>query len=166
MFSKLFVCGQRVALAANVSGAVVLVVGTVGGVSSWSWWRGSASRVLGLLRGGSGDLVVQFCRNRISWLLPGLAWAGCPVFWFDYRIEKITSLDGQEEKETSELKGKRLLLSSGIANPQSFSKMLKLEEGCPVAEMRFEDHHNYSESSISNMIEQGNTIPHDFWLTT
>ena len=27
-------CGQQVALAANVSGAVVLVVGTVGGVSS------------------------------------------------------------------------------------------------------------------------------------
>ena len=69
---------------------------------------------------------------------------GCPVFRFDYRIEKITSLEGQEEKETSELKGKRLLLSSGIANPQSFSKLLKLEEGCPVAEMRFEDHHNYS----------------------
>ena len=44
--------------------------------------------------------------------------------------------------------------------------MLKLEEGCPVAEMRFEDHHNYSESSIRNMIEQRNTIPHDFWLTT
>ena len=90
----------------------------------------------------------------------------CPVFRFDYRIEKITSLDGQEEKETSELKGKRLLLSSGIANPQSFSKLLKLEEGCPVAEMRFEDHHNYSESSIRNMIEQGNNTPHDFWLTT
>ena len=90
----------------------------------------------------------------------------CPVFQFDYRIEKITSLDGQEEKETSELKGKRLLLSSGIANPQSFSKMLKLEEGCPVAEMRFEDHHNYSESSIRKMIEQGNNTPHDFWLTT
>ena len=85
----------------------------------------------------------------------------CPVFRFDYRIEKITSLDGQEEKETFELKGKRLLLSSGIANPQSFSQLLKLEEGCPVAEMRFEDHHNYSESSIRNMIEQGNKTPHD-----
>ena len=90
----------------------------------------------------------------------------CPVFQFDYRIEKITSLDGQEEKETSELKGKRLLLSSGIANPQSFSKLVKSEEGCPVAEMRFEDHHNYSESSIRKMIEQGNNTPHDFWLTT
>ncbi|GIS36631.1 MAG: hypothetical protein Ct9H90mP8_0510 [Pseudomonadota bacterium] len=44
----------------------------------------------------------------------------CP-FSFDYRIEKNFSLDGQEEKETSQFKrGKRLLLAVELRIPKLF----------------------------------------------
>ena len=107
---------------------------------------------------GPTDEVIQSLREYIR--------SDCPVFRFEYRMVIIFRLDGLEEIDPSTLKAKRLLLSSGIANPQSFSKMLKLEKGDPVSEMHFEDHHQYPESSVRKMVEWGNSIPHDFWLTT
>ena len=107
---------------------------------------------------GSVDEVIQSLQEYIP--------KDCPVFLFEYRILKISRLDGLENKDASVLGGKSVIISSGIAHPKSFSKILKHEKAQLVSEMHFKDHHHYSEASIQKMVEWGNSNPHDFWLTT
>ena len=59
-----------------------------------------------------------------------------------------------------------MLLTSGIARPQSFRQVLELLGGEIAGELSFADHHSYDSTSIRKMLKLREQTEHDFWVAT
>jgi tetraacyldisaccharide 4'-kinase len=68
-----------------------------------------------------------------------------------------------EEGEVDSLKGKKILALSGIANPHSFSTLLRKCGAEIVSEAIFPDHHFYRAKDLSSIKEKTKGID---WIVT
>jgi tetraacyldisaccharide 4'-kinase len=87
-----------------------------------------------------------------------------PIFSASYEIKCITTLKEEREIDHSNLKGKRVLALSGIANPNYFSYLLRRHGMCVSEERRMSDHYCYTPHDASTLSEYSNRI--DFIVTT
>ncbi|GIT62837.1 MAG: hypothetical protein Ct9H300mP21_03830 [Pseudomonadota bacterium] len=67
----------------------------------------------------------------------------CPVFNFSFEPQRLSRLDGQAQLSLLQLKGGRLLLTSGIAQPAGFGLLLEQQGGNVIRKLEFQDHHDY-----------------------
>jgi tetraacyldisaccharide 4'-kinase len=68
-----------------------------------------------------------------------------------------------EEEELDSLKGKKVLALSGIANPDSFSSLLRKCEMEVVREITFPDHHFYRPRDLTSIKERSRGAD---WIVT
>jgi len=73
---------------------------------------------------------------------------GAQVFHSDYEPVGLVG-PGEEQEELDTLKGKKILALSGVANPNSFSSMLRKCGMKIVGEAIFPDHHRYTAKDLS-----------------
>ncbi|HMK75161.1 MAG TPA: tetraacyldisaccharide 4'-kinase [Thermodesulfobacteriota bacterium] len=78
---------------------------------------------------------------------------GAQVFHRDYVLVSLVGPEEQQEGLDS-LKGKKVLALSGVANPNSFSSMLRKCEMKIVGEAIFPDHHLYTAKDLSYIEEK------------
>ncbi len=87
---------------------------------------------------------------------------GAQVFHSDYRPMSLVDPKGNQE-ELRSLKGKKILALSGIANPDSFSSLLRKCEMEVVSEAIFPDHHSYTPKDLSTVNEKSRGVD---WIVT
>jgi tetraacyldisaccharide 4'-kinase len=68
-----------------------------------------------------------------------------------------------EHEELYALRGKKILALSGIANPDSFSSLLRRCEIEIVGEAVFPDHHSYGPKDLSSIDEKSKGVD---WIVT
>jgi len=82
-----------------------------------------------------------------------------PVGFYDLRKP-------QDSLGLSYLKGKRVALFSGIGDPDSFTNLVKSLGAKVSLELKFADHHNYSDEEISEIIDKAKTQNLNVIVTT
>ena len=88
--------------------------------------------------------------------------SGAQVFHSDYRPLSLVDPEGNQEALRS-LKGKKILALSGIANPDSFSSLLRKCGMEIVSEAIFPDHHSYIPKDLSTIKEKSKGAD---WIVT
>jgi tetraacyldisaccharide 4'-kinase len=83
------------------------------------------------------------------------------VFHSHYQPMSLVGPQGEEEIDL--LKGKKVLALSGIANPDSFSSLLRKCEMEIVDELIFPDHHFYHPKDLSFIKEKSKEVD---WIVT
>jgi tetraacyldisaccharide 4'-kinase len=68
-----------------------------------------------------------------------------------------------KQEELRSLKGKKILALSGIANPDSFSSLLRKCGMEIVSEAIFPDHHSYAPKDLCSIKEKGKGVD---WIVT
>jgi tetraacyldisaccharide 4'-kinase len=84
------------------------------------------------------------------------------VFHSRYQPMRLVGPRGEEE-ELDSLKGKKVLALSGIANPDSFSSLLRKCEMEVVREITFPDHHFYRPRDLTSIKERSRGAD---WIVT
>jgi len=87
---------------------------------------------------------------------------GAQVFHSHYQPMSLVDSRGREEEPDS-LKGEKILALSGIANPDSFSTLLRKCGAEIVNEVIFPDHHFYRPQDLSFIKEKGEGVD---WIVT
>jgi tetraacyldisaccharide 4'-kinase len=90
----------------------------------------------------------QPLENKIREICPGAR-----VFHSDYEPVDLAG-PGEEREELDTLKGKKILALSGVANPNSFSSMLRKCGMKIIGEAIFPDHHRYTGKDLSYIEEK------------
>lgn len=76
-----------------------------------------------------------------------------PIFHSHYEPTGMVRLDGKVEP-LHPFKGRRVLALSGIANPASFSELLKRCEMEVIDERTYPDHHRYTRKDLTSLIQE------------
>ena len=106
----------------------------------------------------ASDSVLQMLKHELN--------VSCPVFNFNYEIQSLTRLDGKSKLNIHEIKTKRLLLTSGIAQPKGFEKLL-VQQGVEISgKIEFPDHHDYRNEDVQKILNQQKKLHPDYVLTT
>ena len=85
-----------------------------------------------------------------------------PIFHSHY--EPLGLIGPKEEREELHaLQGKNVLALSGIANPDSFSSLLKKCGMQVIKEKVLSDHHHYTQEDIRSIEEKGGSVD---WIVT
>lgn len=85
------------------------------------------------------------------------------------RVDYVPSgfLDSQGQSHSLEsLQGKRILLVTGIANPQSVENLLPAHPIVVAAHIKFKDHHSYTEKDGIHILSQAEALHVDEIVTT
>ena len=104
--------------------------------------------------------------NEVSEILKNELKVTIPVFNFYFEAKFICSLDGKDQHNIKHLAGKNLLIVSGIAQPDSFKKMLENHKGNIINHLEFSDHHDYSNNDVQNILNKNAEIKPDYIITT
>jgi tetraacyldisaccharide 4'-kinase len=104
--------------------------------------------------------------NAVSQMLKHELQVSCPVFNFKYEVQGLTRLDGEVQLNLNEIKNKRLLLTSGIAQPKGFERLLEQQDVEIIGKIEFPDHHDYSTEDVRKILEQQQILKPDYLLTT
>ncbi|MGK5095086.1 tetraacyldisaccharide 4'-kinase [Deltaproteobacteria bacterium TL4] len=104
--------------------------------------------------------------SRVMYQLQKELKVTCPIFQFDYLPKVLSRLDKKETVVLSELKQKRVMLSSAIAQPQGFSLLLKHQGAEVLPPVIFEDHHVYTSETVQFLLRQYHHLKPDYWITT
>ncbi|MBF0238148.1 MAG: tetraacyldisaccharide 4'-kinase [SAR324 cluster bacterium] len=89
----------------------------------------------------------------------------CPVFKFEYRAKNLHKLNG-ETLSMDNLNGKKIMVLSGVAQPQGVSRSLELWNCKVVQHDIFPDHHHYTFEDLARLQADYNRIHPDYWITT
>lgn len=73
-----------------------------------------------------------------------------------HRSIELVNITDNSVRELSFLKGKRIALVSGIADPTGFEKAIESFGPQVAAVHRFQDHHRFSEKEIQRILKDGN----------
>ncbi|HMK61373.1 MAG TPA: tetraacyldisaccharide 4'-kinase [Dissulfurispiraceae bacterium] len=88
-----------------------------------------------------------------------------PIFFATHEIAGVVQSNGTAV-DPAVLKGWRVMAFCGIANPESFQKIISAL-GCEIAEIRqFRDHHRYREKDIRDLEARARKLGAEFLLTT
>jgi tetraacyldisaccharide 4'-kinase len=89
-----------------------------------------------------------------------------PIIESVYQINSIEMWPGHSSVEEKSLQGKKCLAFSGIGNPVSFEKSLKLLKVEVVKHRQFPDHFFYQKRDILNLEKEAGKLGADFMITT
>ena len=106
----------------------------------------------------ASDSVMQMLKNELK--------VNCPVFKFSFEPQRLSRLDGQAQLNVLQLKGKRLLLTSGIAQPAGFGLLLEQQGGKVILKLEFQDHHDYVFKDVQKILHEQEKLQPDFIVTT
>ena len=106
----------------------------------------------------SSDIVLQVLKHELQ--------VNCPVFNFKYEIKGITRLDGKTQLNLNEIINKRVLITSGIAQPKGFESLLEQQNIEIVGNIEFPDHHEYCKKDVQKIFDQQQTLKPEYLLTT
>ena len=90
----------------------------------------------------------------------------CPIFNFKYEIQKIRRIDGKGELKLNEISNKRLLLTSGIAQPKGFEKLIGQYKFEIAGKIEFPDHHDYKAEDVRKILNEYKKLESAFIFTT
>jgi tetraacyldisaccharide 4'-kinase len=120
---------------------------------------GRARAILVTRADQAGDLAGLI--RRVENIAPGLP-IGCAV----YRPHRLVDLGSKEERGIGELRGKRVLAVSGIANPRGFRRTL-VEAGAQVVSgIAFPDHHAFTPEDCARMVREASAVAAELIVTT
>jgi len=83
-----------------------------------------------------------------------------------FEAERLTSRNGDVVHDPSLLKGKRVLIFSGVANASSFRRLVEGLAAQVVADLRYSDHMTYTEETLRQIHEQADKVQAQVLLTT
>jgi len=106
----------------------------------------------------SSDLVLEMLKYELK--------VTCPIFNFNFEAKYLYRLDGQTLLTISQLKGKRLLLVSGIGQPGGFSQLLETHCSKIIGRLEFPDHHDYIYEDVQKMQNEHDKLKPDYIVTT
>ena len=106
----------------------------------------------------ASDSVMKMLKNELK--------VNCPVFKFSYEPQRLSRLDGQAQLNVLQLKGKRLLLTSGIAQPAGFGLLLEQQGGNVIRKLEFQDHHDYVFKDVQKILHEKEKLQPDYIVTT
>ena len=106
----------------------------------------------------ASDSVMQMLKNELK--------VNCPVFKFSFEPQRLYRLDGQAQLNVLQLKGKRLLLTSGIAQPAGFGLLLEQQGGNVIRKLEFQDHHDYVFKDVQKILHEQEKLQPDYIVTT
>jgi len=86
------------------------------------------------------------------------------IFFARYQTKCVTTLKEEKEINLNQLKGKKGLALSGIANPHYFSYLLRQQGISVIEEWMLPDHHHYTSKDAKKLSEHLNRF--DFIITT
>ena len=90
----------------------------------------------------------------------------CPIFNFFYEVKGLSRLDGKSRLEKKELRNKKLMITSGIAHPSGFTRILEKHGAIIISKLEFPDHYSFRKKDIKRILyEQQKYIP-DLIITT
>ena len=121
-------------------------------------WQRADAIILTKSNLGFSDRVLHQLQNQFK--------IDCPVFKFNYLPSVLRRLDRQENLNLAALRKKSVLLTCGIAQPESFTLIFK-QLNAEIADMLFfDDHFVYSRRKIISLLQYKQKIKPDFWITT
>ena len=88
--------------------------------------------------------------------------SSAPIFHAHYEPQGLISSEGEWE-EIDSLKGKKVLVLSGIANPDYFSSLVRKCGMEVVAEVIFPDHHRFTTKDLPSIEEKSKGVD---WIVT
>ena len=106
----------------------------------------------------ASDSVMKMLKNELK--------VNCPVFNFSFEPQRLSRLDGQAQLNVLQLKGKRLLLTSGIAQPAGFGLLLEQQGGNVIRKLEFQDHHDYVFKDVQKILHEQEKLQPDYIVTT
>ena len=106
----------------------------------------------------SSDVVLEMLKYELK--------VTCPIFNFNFEAQCLSRLAGQTLLNIPQLKGKRLLLTSGIAQPEGFKRLLEKHGGDIIGNLEFPDHHDYIFEDVQKMQNEQDKLKPDYIVTT
>ncbi len=88
-----------------------------------------------------------------------------PVFYASYKTADITDPDGKSYGVNA-IKGKKVFIFSGIANPKSFRRSIDNIGGNVVGEMSYPDHYWYKSDDLRKIMKEASAVSADAVVTT
>lgn len=90
---------------------------------------------------------------------------GKKIFHADYKNENLFQIDNVKNKlPVSKIKGKKILIFTGIGNPAAFRRSISQYNPSSVKLISFQDHHYYNSNDIKRIINESGNF--DFVITT
>ena len=89
-----------------------------------------------------------------------------PVFTHSYSIASLERRHKTEDKSYESIKGKSVLLFSGIANPSSFEDLVLKTGAKIISKFEFPDHASYTSDQIHQVNIEADRLKVDFVITT
>ena len=123
-----------------------------------SQWKRADAIILTKTNLATSNSVLQMLTHELK--------VSCPIFSFNYEIQNLVRLDGKANLKLAELKNKRILLTSGIAQPKGFEKLLEQQEVEISGKIEFPDHHDYHEDDVQKILNQQKKMQPEYILTT
>ena len=90
----------------------------------------------------------------------------CPIFNFFYDVKGLSRLDGKSHLEKKEIKNKKLLITSSIAQPLGFARVLEKNGAKIISKIEFPDHHSFRAKDIKRNINEQQKYSPDLIITT
>jgi len=106
----------------------------------------------------ASDSVMKMLKNELK--------INCPVFKFSFEPQSLSRLDRQAQLSLLQLKGKHLLLISGIAQPAGFGGLLELQGANVIGKLEFQDHHDYVFKDVQKILHEHEKMQPDYIVTT
>ncbi len=121
-------------------------------------WKRADAVIITKTNLATSDLVLRMLKHELQ--------VSCPVFNFNYEIKRITRLDGKAHLNLNEITNKRLLITSGIAQPKGFERLIEQQGIESIAKIKFPDHHDYRREDVHKILEEQQKLRPDYMLTT
>jgi len=106
----------------------------------------------------SSDTVLKMLKYELK--------VTCPIFNFSFEAQYLSRLDGHTLLSIPQLKDKRILLTSGIAQPEGFVRMLEKHGGDIIGNLEFPDHYDYTLEDVQKMQNEQGKLKPDYFITT
>ena len=104
--------------------------------------------------------------NTIAKILKSELKVSCPIFNFNYKVNRLSRLDGKSQLEIKEIKDKTLLLTSGIAQPEGFARSLEKHGAKIICKIEFSDHYIFQENDVKKIWSEQQKYNPDLIITT
>ena len=75
-------------------------------------------------------------------------------------------LHNEAIRALNEITKKRLLITSGIAQPKGFERLIEQQGIESIAKIKFPDHHDYRREDVQKILEEQQKLKPDYMLTT
>ena len=121
-------------------------------------WKRADAIILTKTNLAASDAVLQILQHELQ--------VNCPIFNFRYGILGITRLDGKTNLDLNEIIKKRVLLTSGIAQPKGFESLLEQQNVEVLGKIEFPDHHDYCREDVQKILNKQQELKPEYLLTT